>query len=129
MSKINKTTTKPKRRRPTKKLVTTLKSLTDALPVNEDAPTTGAGSAPQSQVNIFRRKSMKSKPGALKRRQKVDKNERDRFQKNMAQLLGQQTEAADKENASLGPSAKWSALRGFISQTLEVRPDAKSTKT
>lgn len=63
---------------------------------------------------------MKSKPGALKRKQKMDNQERERFAKNMAQLIGAKT---DGETVQTAPAtSKWAALRGFIGQTLENRP-------
>ncbi|EXJ96275.1 hypothetical protein A1O1_01401 [Capronia coronata CBS 617.96] len=129
---------KPKRRRPNKKLVTTLGALADALPSadndGDSVPGTNgpAGSRPQDQINIIKRKSMKSRPGALKRREKLDKGERDRFAKNMAQLAASKPAAssgqAASEQKSTVPSAseRLAALRGFISQTLETRPVLKS---
>ncbi|KAK5943622.1 hypothetical protein PMZ80_004630 [Knufia obscura] len=122
MSKVTKSSTsKPRRRRPNKKLVTTLDSLADALP--DDLEGSGsdkeaAGSTAADQVNIIRRKSMKSRPGAMKRKQKLDNNERDRFAKNLAQMAA--------PGATSGPTSsaeKLKALRGFISQTLEKRPE------
>jgi len=122
MSKVSKSsTTKPLRRRPNKKLVTTLDSLADALP--DDVEGSGsekeaAGSSAADQVNIIRRKSMKSRPGAMKRKQKLDNNERDRFAKNLAQM------AVPTSGSGAATSAeKLRALRGFISQTLEKRPE------
>ena len=135
----------PKRRRPNKRLVTTLDALADALPDNDNGDETGArvaaGEKPEDQVNIIKRKSMKSKPGALKRREKLDKGERDRFAKNMAQLAASKTlsEADQAASGNLGkaetkssvPSTgeRWAALRGFISQTLERKPELKNLKT
>ncbi|KAJ9653920.1 hypothetical protein H2198_006971 [Neophaeococcomyces mojaviensis] len=121
MSKVTKSGSKPKRRRPNKKLVTTLDSLADALPDgDEDAGPDGvaAGSKTEDQVNIIRRKSMKSKPGAMKRRQKLDNSERDRFAKNLAQMAAQGAGSAPTSSVE-----KLKALRSFISQTLEKRPD------
>jgi hypothetical protein len=117
MSKVTKSTsTKPRRRRPNNKLVATLDSLASALPYDDEVAR-GTGTDARDQVNIIKRKSLKSRPGALKRREKLDKGERDRFTKNMAQLATTTSQAGD-------PSNKWAALRGFISQTLEKRPDA-----
>lgn len=113
--------TKSRRRRPNKKLVTTLDSLADALPddFEDSAPSTNAaGLAAADQVNIIRRKSLKSKPGAMKRRQKLDNDERDRFAKNLAQMAAPQPGAQSMSSAD-----KLKALRGFISQTLEKRPE------
>lgn len=115
MSKVTKaTSSKPRRRRPNNKLVTTLDSLASALPDDGEV----GGSDARDQVNIIKRKSMKSRPGALKRREKLDKGERDRFTKNMAQMATTQSQTG-------GTSDKWAALRGFISQTLETRQDVQ----
>lgn len=77
---------------------------------------------------------MKSKPGAMKRREKVDKGERDRFAQNLAQMAAQHSSVPDKgmgfdiNSAPAVPSTtdRWTALRGFISQTLEVKPELKA---
>ena len=124
MSKIHKSqSAKPRRRRPNKKLVTALDSLADALPEDDIENSTAAGAAVGDQVNVIKRKILKSRPGAMKRRQKVDAAERDRFAKNMAQM------AAPSSTGASGLSAKLAALRGFISQTLEVRPELQKAKT
>jgi len=126
MSKVSKSTTqKSRRRRPNKKLVTTLDSLADALP--DDGQSSGsekeaAGSSAVDQVNIIRRKSMKSRPGAMKRKQKLDNNERDRFAKNLAQMAVP-TPGSGSGSGSATSAEKLRALRGFISQTLEKRPE------
>jgi hypothetical protein len=140
---------KPKRRRPNKKLVTTLDALADALPHSEvtgdDASRTKgatAGERPQDQVNIIKRKSIKSRPGAMKRRENLDKGERDRFAKNLAQLATATStsasvgnlDAKDDDNAPSRTAAvpstseRWAALRGFISQTLETKPELKGLR-
>ncbi|KIV95409.1 hypothetical protein PV10_03069 [Exophiala mesophila] len=134
MNKVAKASAKkPRRRRPNKKLVTTLDSLADALPDSgEQVPNSRA----QDQVNIIQRKSMKSKPGAMKRREKLDKSERDRFAKNMAQLAGSNgsdaTHGGDLPTGTptaTSTTSRWAALRGFISQTLETRPDLQTAKS
>ena len=82
---------------------------------------------------------MKSRPGAMKRREKLDLGERERFAKNMAQMavsapppssepgggkdVGQAGEAAAAATAAT--SQRWAALRGFIAQTLEQKPEMK----
>lgn len=123
MSKVTKSSSsKARRRRPNKKLVTTLDSLADALPDTVDTDGTGkskaspAGAKALEQVNVIQRKSMKSRPGAMKRKQKLDNDERERFAKNMAQMSG---------FGSVGTtsSEKLKALRGFIAETLEKRPE------
>ncbi|KAK5064231.1 hypothetical protein LTR84_000064 [Exophiala bonariae] len=145
MHKITKSsTTKPRRRRPNKKLITTLDALADALPDDDDetSGTATAGSRPQDQINVIKRKSLKSKPGAMKRREKLDKSERDRFAKNMAQLTPASTKDAGGVNnnnatSSTQPasqsapstSQRWAALRSFISQTLETKAELAALKT
>lgn len=129
MSKVTKSSTpKPRRRRPNKKLVTTLDALADALPEDTDdisgSNDETAGTAAADQVNIIRRKSMKSRPGAMKRKQKLDNSERDRFAKNLAQM-------ATPGAGGAGPAStaeRLRALRGFISQTLETRPEVAAAK-
>lgn len=135
LSKISKHEAKPRRRRPNKKLVATLDSLADALPDGDDgnSPDNIAGERLDQQVNVIKRKSLKSKPGALKRRQKLDNEERARFAKNMAQMAttttsSPQTQSAKGSTSSQTPS-RWAALRGFISQTLEKRPYMQGVAT
>ncbi|RLL99181.1 hypothetical protein CFD26_107121 [Aspergillus turcosus] len=87
VSKIEKSSQKaPKRRRASKKLVANLESLADALPETETEM-----NDPSNQVNIIKQKTLQHKPGAMKRRQKLEKLERDRFAKNMAQMSSIQT--------------------------------------
>jgi hypothetical protein len=87
----------------------------------------GAALRKQANVNIIHRKSMKSRPGALKRREKVDKGERERFAKNLAQMNGKKTNGMEEDTA--GPESgnlvnnRWAALRGFIAQTMEQAPE------
>ena len=127
LSKISKPSAKPRRRRPSKKLVTTLDSLADALP--DETGDRNDGAKFHDQVNIIRRQSVKTKPGALKRREKLDKSERDRFANNMAQMVA--TGGHGDQRGSANPSdryirsEKWATLRGFISQTLEKRSDVQ----
>lgn len=86
-----------KRRRPSKKLVTTLESLGDALGdiqadiEEEDA---GAMDAEQARQGKVRHKSLKSRPGALKRKEKLVKGEMERFGRSLAQLANISTAAA-----------------------------------
>jgi hypothetical protein len=110
-----------KRRRPSKKLVTTLESLADALPDVDDGTERVIGDAK------IRHKSLKSRPGATKRKEKLERVEKDRFGKNMAQLMGSATQSSVggmPAEAQVTPIAsRWAALRGFISQTLEQKPE------
>lgn len=107
-----------------------MESLADAFPddVWDDGTNNGIKStSAASQVNVIKRKSLKSRPGAMKRREKVDASERDRFAKNMAQMMAPiQTSNGDKvvsQSTVPTTSDRLAALRGFISQTLETRPE------
>ncbi|KAJ5267651.1 hypothetical protein N7478_010459 [Penicillium angulare] len=128
ISKITKDSSKtPKKRRASKKLVANLESLADALP---DAAEESHDAA--SQVNVIKQNTLRHKPGALKRREKLEKVERDRFAKNMAQMSGLQPTAdgnSGEDNTAPNPTAsRWSALRNFISQTMEQQPVFKTDK-
>lgn len=127
VSKIEKNSQKtPKRRRASKKLVANLESLADALPEAEES--TDAA----SQVNVIKQKTLRHKPGALKRREKLEKLERDRFNKNLIEMsnitsapAANTGEASTESNPTAG---RWSALRNFISQTMEQQPVFKANK-
>ncbi|EAW23538.1 FAM207/SLX9 family protein [Aspergillus fischeri NRRL 181] len=125
VSKIEKSSQKsPKRRRASKKLVANLESLADALPETETEM-----NDPSSQVNIIKQKTLQHKPGAMKRRQKLEKVERDRFAKNMAQMATIHTNVqpvAETQNEASSTSNRWAALRNFISQTMEQQPAFKT---
>ncbi|KAK3335813.1 ribosome biogenesis protein SLX9-domain-containing protein [Cercophora scortea] len=144
-----------KRRRPSKKLVATLDSLGDALADIKDEMEAAAGdgddqlaAAAQGKV---RHKSLRSRPGALKRKEKVVKGEMERFGRSLAQLTSvaevpkadatpsmasagqaaqvpaaQQTDSKMDTGAEQLPkgttSNRWAALRGFISATMEQNP-------
>lgn len=99
--------------------MTTLEGLAHALP-NDEVSYNEQEDA--SQVNIIKRKSMKSRPGAMKRREKVDKVERERFAKNVAQMAS----AQDGGTTPAPYTERWKALRGFISQTMERKPESKT---
>lgn len=123
-----------KRRRPSKKLVTTLEGLADSLPSLQDL---GGLDEDVSGNGKMKQKSMRIRPGATKRREKLEKMERERFGKNMAQLAAGSTQentnsttnttlAEGGEGAPAQPSAtssRWAALRGFISQTMEQKEE------
>jgi hypothetical protein len=120
----------PKRRRPSKKLVANLDSLADALPdADDEIPSDVA-----NQANIITHKTLKHRPGAMKRKEKMEKLERDRFIKNMAQMSAieqaapklQENQPTSTESSST--SNRWAALRGFISQTMDHQPAFKNAK-
>ncbi|KAL8811700.1 MAG: hypothetical protein Q9223_001514 [Gallowayella weberi] len=128
ISRIEKNKAQPKkRRRPSRKLVANLDSiaaaLPDAPPKNEQILETG--------VARIRHRSLKSKPGALKKKEKIISMEKDRFNKNMAQMAAVQGSDDGQTNggshgAATGTDSqsrtKWAALRSFIQQTMEQRP-------
>lgn len=125
ISRIEKANSKvKKRRRPSKKLFTNLKSLANALP---DETSEGGGPAAISDFRI-RHTSLKNKPGSMKKKEKLEKMEMDRFGKNMAQMARvtnderppnpTDVDAQVTEDVN-GASKKWAALRTFIQSTLD----------
>ncbi|KAK7540886.1 ribosome biogenesis protein SLX9-domain-containing protein [Phyllosticta citribraziliensis] len=144
-----------KRRRPNKKLVTTLDALADALPDSSDAaaattiqsPAAGDGDegghgaaavdVPGAQARILvKDRSLKSRPGALKRKAAIEARERQRFEQNLAEMAKgvpaqqqqQQQQQQDVGMAEAPPAAeaastadRWKALRAFIGGTMERR--------
>lgn len=126
LAKIEKSRKKnPKRRRPSKKLVANLDSLVDAL------PDIGGGLAAidTSQVAVIKQRSLKHRPGAMKRKEKLDKLERERFSKNLAQMaagLGSLSQPMDTTvDAEASAPNRWAALRSFIAQTIDQNPEFK----
>lgn len=135
LSKIQKSSpAAPKRRRASKKLAANLDALADALPdtdIQHDLP----DSDPRAQVNVIKQKTLRHKPGAMKRRQNLEKIERDRFAKNMAQMAAMEPQQKQQqqqqhqsgirqpeETEQSGTANRWAALRSFISQTMEQQP-------
>ncbi|KAF7675243.1 hypothetical protein GT037_007006 [Alternaria burnsii] len=120
VSKIEKSSAKTqKRRRPNNKLVANLESLADALP---DAAT--AGELETSQARILQPKvkleSMKRTKGAKKRKEKLDKLEKERFNANLAQLV------RGTGNATPGADAvqdRWAALKSHVQSNMETKPE------
>jgi hypothetical protein len=138
LSKIEKSATQKKtlkRRRPNKKLVATLESLGTAL--DDIVAETGVEDQ-QAREGKVRHKSLKSRPGALKKKEKLVKGEMERFGKSLAQLAavqeqstgmqvekdaGEKTQEATETTAAPSSTAnRWAALRGFISATMEQNP-------
>ncbi|KAL8730994.1 MAG: hypothetical protein Q9181_004459 [Wetmoreana brouardii] len=118
-----------KRRRPSKKLVTNLESLVKALP---DAPSRKDEAPTETPIARIRHRSLKSQPGAMKKRDKIIRIEKERFNQNMAQLAAMRRSGADGDGATDGTGAitdpgtgsGWATLRSFIQQTMEVRPNS-----
>lgn len=128
MSKITKSSGKnPKRRRASKKLVANLESLADALPEAAEEAHDAA-----SQVNVIKQNTLRHKPGAMKRREKLERLERDRFARNMAQMSTLQAptvnDDAEASSESNPTASRWSALRNFISQTMEQQAVFRTNK-
>jgi hypothetical protein len=110
----------------------------------------GAMDAEQAAQGKVRHKSLKSRPGALKRKERLVKGEMERFGRSLAQLANISTTSAEgTTSAAAGGSAgqekmdtegetqtaavaaaepatatsgRWAALRGFISATMEQNP-------
>ncbi|KAK6587349.1 hypothetical protein PZA11_000639 [Diplocarpon coronariae] len=143
LNRIEKAHKRPlKRRRPNKKLVTTLESLADALPDVEDSlqdKERGEGK--------MKMLSMKSKPGARKRKEKLERLERERFSKNMAVIIASgRGEAAVPEvptavdtgeasgSAAQGAPAsnpavnRFAALRVWVNANMEKHPAFEGKK-
>lgn len=135
VSRIEKANRKPlKRRRPGKKLVTNLDSLAAALPDLLEGGETEEGLR-QMREGKVRHKSLKSRPGALKKKERVVKGEVQRFGANLAKLSAVQekemdvvdksaeaTQTAVPAPAQVSTANRWAALRGFISATMEQNP-------
>lgn len=136
MNRIEKESKKPlKRRRPNKKLVTTLEGLADALPSLDDI----GDLQDEAEKGKIKQKSFRTRPGATKRREKLERMERDRFGKNMAQMVAGSTQANTNSTTdstqveggegaqaqSSSTSSRWAALRGFITQTMEQKEEFK----
>lgn len=90
-SKSKSSSAATKRRRPNKKLVTTLESLGDALDdiqaeIDEEVAEGALMDAEQTRQGKVRHKSLKSRPGALKRKERLVKGEMERFGRSLAQL-------------------------------------------
>ncbi|PGH05320.1 hypothetical protein GX51_03041 [Blastomyces parvus] len=156
LSKIEKPRTKTlKRRRPSKKLVANLDSLVDALPDAGDDNNNPNDNIDRqreimaSQMNIIRQKSLKHKPGAMKKKETLDRRERERFARNLAQMAAaapstagdpgslsnnapvhmaqaQSQPQSQLQTEDAPTSNRWAALRSFISQTIDQNPEFKN---
>ena len=136
LSRIQKSSSKSKplkRRRPGKKLVANLAGLADALPEVTGNEGHKAGIATDGGLKI-KHKSLKSRPGARKRKEKLVGMEMERFGKNLAELTAGRTNVVGGDQPGLmgfegsegsavgsGSKERWAAIRGFIAQTMERR--------
>ncbi|KAF2677532.1 hypothetical protein K458DRAFT_349900 [Lentithecium fluviatile CBS 122367] len=121
VSKIEKTSKTQKRRRPNKKLVASLESLADALPGLDAGDGNGDGEVVMGQAKIHRR-SLKSRPGAMKRKEKLEKMEMQRFNANLAQMVGTNT-GGNAVGGSNSIADRWAALKNHVRSTTEVKPE------
>ena len=60
-------------------------------------------------------KSMKSRPGALKRKEKLEKLEMERFNQNLVQLASGTAGAAAQD--------RWAALKSHVQSSMEIKPE------
>ncbi|KAI6844135.1 hypothetical protein KC340_g2370 [Hortaea werneckii] len=162
---------KLKRRRPGKKLATNLDSLADALPemedeagegeddwegISEDEENDGGMAGVEGFRKVKRRRrmpggtdaanrmkmtSLRHRPGAMKRKHRMEQGEMERFGRNLAQMVGSgqanvregkpsaaksrqgdgsQTTGGEAAGAgAASQSDRWAALRRFIGGTME----------
>ncbi|PNS20638.1 hypothetical protein CAC42_365 [Sphaceloma murrayae] len=136
---------KNKRRRPAKRLAGDIGGLLSALPDIDDDADDGnedgdewhgisdeddvstataqfrlakqqARKRPSARTGLtMHMKTVKSRPGAMRRKAKLETTEKERFAKNMAQM------APGKGHAEVGQTSanQWSSLRNFITQTMQ----------
>ncbi|EMC90853.1 hypothetical protein BAUCODRAFT_118108 [Baudoinia panamericana UAMH 10762] len=136
-----------KRRRPAKKLKTDIGGLADALPDDVEPSLEFAGlrkatkrKAPLAErAGTMKMRSLKNRPGAMKRKRKMEGLEVERFRRNMAMMVGKEGERAAslvekgggaQHDGSGGYGAdrpatsdqadRWAALRRFIGATMET---------
>ncbi|CAG8976662.1 hypothetical protein HYALB_00002178 [Hymenoscyphus albidus] len=116
LNRISKSSTKKplKRRRPSKKLVTTLESLGDALPDLVESSKKG-----DAELGKVAMKSLTSGKGSMKRRGKVEKVERERFGRNLATFMREQDGVSKAVTGEGGGVERFRALREWIGKTME----------
>lgn len=96
----------------------------------------GDASVKDGNEGKIKHKSLKSRPGAGKKKEKLVAMEMERFGKNMARMAARSgvsnTAQGEDQEGGVGDGAvvakgssaeRWAAIRGFISQTMERRPD------
>ena len=105
-----------KRRRPSKKLVTNLKDLADALP---DTPADRPYEDPENAGLKGKQKSLKSRPGAQKKKEKLVAMETERFRQNLAVMAAGSTKKGKDDGDGAGEvgEEKWAAIRHFINSS------------
>lgn len=73
----------------------------------------------------IKHKSLKSKPGAMRKKENLIARERERFNNNMAQMIQTKAEKVSKTATSYANEStglRWAAIREFIQQRVEQRP-------
>jgi hypothetical protein len=130
INRIEKAHQKPiKRRRPSKKLVATMESLVDALPDVQELVDGNNGKV--------KMKSLKSKPGVMKRKEKVERMERERFGKNFSMLMGGRKEEgviAVPMGEGVGETevpkktGRFAALKAWAESNMEKHPAFENWK-
>ena len=121
-----------KRRRPNKKLVANLESLVDALPDldDEEGGKLGGGMGGVGGEGKVVMRSLSSGKGLQKRRKKEEGRERERFGRNMAELMGAQASVKSGGEGSMdvegggkvqksSTASRFAALRNWIGATME----------
>ncbi|KAL2263151.1 hypothetical protein VTK26DRAFT_7975 [Humicola hyalothermophila] len=124
---------KTKRRRPSKKLVATLESLGDALEdiqAEMDAEEGGEWEGiDEQQKGKIRHKSLRTRPGALKRKEKLVKGEMQRFGASLAQLTSIAAAAGAAAPAGgMGTGAGTGADQGGAAASTEMDADMEGGK-
>lgn len=142
-SRVAKPRSQNRSRRPGKKLRTSLQGLADALPSLQEEAEAAADDGGGGEVrHKVRHQSIKSKPGALKRKEMVVKGEMERFGASMARLSSAapsisapspRDEAQDGHLHNHAPrplpvADRWAALRGYISATMGQAPACAGSK-
>lgn len=114
LSKVRKSSdkhsTRSQRRRPVKQLTAKLDALADALPELESAALSKSSKDKCGALTA----TLKSKPGALKKRERIVKEETERFGKNLAIL----TQTSAKGAGSVDAGSRWAALRKHLENTV-----------
>lgn len=125
---ISKDSKAKKRRRPAKKLKTDISGLEDVLPdvegdgewegisgdedMDENPGMRKARRKKEGATGKMEMKSLKHKPGAMKKKFEMEGRERERFGKNLAGLMS-------GKGGDEGQGDRWAALRSFIGGTME----------
>ena len=118
LSRIEKSKPSSKKRRvrrPSKKLITNLQSLVETLP---DVLERKNGETLFGDPGI-KHTSLKSRPGALKKKEKLIAMEKEIFNKNMARMI-QHDDVNDKTEHDT--AKRWAAIRGSIQRTMDRQP-------